>query len=311
MARRGKTAAMQAAKLCAVALAAFGAASLPARADWRDDIGTFRIGIVAEPGGGNTIPGLARLTDAYANALGMKVEFVVARDYAALIEAQASGRVQYAVYSALAYATASERCGCVEPLAAPVDADGAVGIRSVLVTRDGRLTDLAAMASRRIAIAQAGNVGALLPLAALSAQGVKIAQDSPFLARAVSATAAETMLSGGEADGLFGWEPVDAGGQPTHADGTVARLEAAGIPGASLRVLWTSGLLRYGPHAVRSDLDPEAKRRLTVFLTNLKSQTPDVYDLLESTHSGGFVQAAPKDYAMALAIVERQTAGKE
>ncbi|MDX8440387.1 phosphate/phosphite/phosphonate ABC transporter substrate-binding protein [Mesorhizobium australafricanum] len=312
MARRGKTAARQAVKVCAAALAAFGAASWPARADWRDDIGTFRIGIVAERGGGNTIPGLARLTDAYANALGMKVEFVVARDYAALIEAQASGRVQYAAYSALAYATASERCGCVEPLVAPVDADGAVGIRSVLVTRDGRLPDLAAMASHRIAIAPAENVGgALLPLAALSAEGVKIAQDSPFLARAASATAAETMLAGGEVDALFGWEPADAEGRPARSKGTVARLAAAGIPGASLRVLWTSGLLRYGPHAVRSDLDPEAKRRLTVFLTNLRSQTPEVYDLLEGAHSGGFAPAVRKDYAMALAIVRRETAGKE
>lgn len=306
MARRGKTATRQAVKMCAAALAAFGAASSPARADWRDDIGTFRIGIVAEPGGGNTVPGLARLTDAYANALGMKVEFVVARDYAALIEAQASGRVQYAIYSALAYATASERCGCVEPLVAPVDTDGAVGIRSVLVTRDGRLADLAAVASHRIAIAPVENVGgALLPLTALPAEGVNITRGSPFLARAASATAAETMLAGGEADALFGWEPADADGRSTRSGGTVARLEAAGVPEASLRVLWTSGLLRYGPHAVRNDIDPEAKRRLTVFLTNLKSQTPDIYDLLEAAHTGGFVPAASKDYAMATAIVRQ------
>ncbi|WP_430691537.1 phosphate/phosphite/phosphonate ABC transporter substrate-binding protein [Mesorhizobium vachelliae] len=298
--------------MCAAAVAALAAAFGPARADWRDDIGTFRIGIVAEPGGGNTVPGLARLTDAYANALGMKVEFVVARDYATLIEAQASGRVQYAIYSALAYATASERCGCVEPLVAPVDADGAVGIRSVLVTRDGRLSDLAAMASHRIAIAPADNVGgSLLPLSALSAEGVKITQDSPFLTRAISATAAETMLSDGEADALFGWETANAEGRSIRSEGTVARLEAAGIPETSLRVLWTSGLLRYGPHTVRSDLDPEAKRQLTVFLTNLKSQTPDVYELLERAHSGGFGPAAQKDYAMAVAIVRQETAGQE
>ncbi|UCI07505.1 phosphate/phosphite/phosphonate ABC transporter substrate-binding protein [Mesorhizobium sp. B1-1-8] len=284
------------------------AACLPARADWRDDIGTFRIGIVAEPGGGNTVPGLARLTEAYTNALGMKVEFVVARDYAALIEAQASGRVQYAIYSALAYAAASERCGCVEPLVAPVDADGAVGIRSVLVTRDGKIPDLAAIAAHRIAVAPPDNVGgSLLPLAGLSAEGVKIARDSPFLTRAASATAAEAMLNDGEADGLFGWESAGADGQPRDSGGTVARLEAAGVPKTSLRVLWTSGLLRYGPHAVRSDLDPEAKRRLTVFLTNLKSLTPDVYDLLESTHSGGFALAEAKDYALAEAIVRGET----
>lgn len=74
-------------KASAAILTLLGAAwSNPVRADWRDDIGTFRVGIVAEPGAGNTVPGLAPLTDAYTKALGMKVEFVVARDYAALME---------------------------------------------------------------------------------------------------------------------------------------------------------------------------------------------------------------------------------
>jgi phosphonate transport system substrate-binding protein len=31
--------------------------------------------------------------------------------------------------------------------------------------------------------------------------------------------------------------------------------------------------------------------------------SPEVYDLLESKHSGGFTVAGPKDYAMAAAIV--------
>ncbi|MFD1988234.1 phosphate/phosphite/phosphonate ABC transporter substrate-binding protein [Mesorhizobium newzealandense] len=277
--------------------------SNPAHADWRDDIGTFRIGIVAEPGAGNTVPGLAQLTDAYTKALGMKVEFVVARDYAALIEAQANARIEYAIYSATAYATASQRCGCIEPLVAPVDFDGAIGIRSVLLTRDGKLPDLAALESHRIAMAPSDSVGgSLLPLAALAAEGRKIAEDAPFLVHADSVAAAETMLVDGKADGLFGWVTAAADGRP-EASGTQARLEAAGLSAAALQVVWTSGLLRYGPHAVRSDLDPEAKRRLTVFLTNLKSMTPDVYDLLESKHSGGFSVVTPNDYEMAASVV--------
>ncbi|MER9303556.1 PhnD/SsuA/transferrin family substrate-binding protein [Mesorhizobium sp. M0293] len=277
--------------------------SNPAHADWRDDIGTFRIGIVAEPGAGNTVPGLAVLTDAYTKALGMKVEFVVARDYAALIEAQADARIEYAIYSATAYATASQRCLCIEPLVAPVDSDGAIGIRSVLLTRDGKPPDLAAMESHRIAMAPLDSVGgSLLPLAALAEEGRKVAEDAPFLVHADSAAAAETMLVDGKADGLFGWVTAVADGQ-REASGTQARLEAAGLSAAALRVVWSSGLLRYGPHAVRSDLDPEAKRRLTVFLTNLKSTTPDIYDLLESEHSGGFAIVAPKDYEMAASIV--------
>jgi phosphonate transport system substrate-binding protein len=292
-------------KAATVVLALLGAACAnPARADWRDDIGTFRIGVVAEPGAGNTIPGLALLTDAYTKALGMKVEFVVARDFAALIEAQANARIEYAVYSATAFATASERCGCVEPLVAPVDADGAIGIRSVLLTRDGKLPDLAAMKTHRVAMAPSDSVGgSLLPLAGLAAEGVKVTGDAPFLTHADTAAAAETMLIDGQAEAMFGWVPAAADGQPDVTGGTPARLEAAGLSKAGLQVVWTSGLLRYGPHAVRSDLDPEAKRRLTVFLTNLRSMSPDVYDLLESKHSGGFTVAVPNDYAMAVAIV--------
>ncbi|MER8424548.1 PhnD/SsuA/transferrin family substrate-binding protein [Mesorhizobium sp. M1403] len=275
-----------------------------ARADWRDDIGTFRIGIVAEPGAGNTVPGLALLTDACTKALGMKVEFVVARDYTSLIEAQANARIEYAIYSATAYAAASERCGCVEPLAAPLDSGGAIGIRSVLLTRDGRVPDLMAMAVHRVVMAPFDSVGgALLPLAGLAADGVNVAEDAPFLTHANSAAATEAMLVEGEADAIFGWIPAVAEGRPNPPGGTVARLEAAGLSKSSLQVVWTSGLLRYGPHAVRSDLDPEAKRRLTVFLTNLRSAAPDIYDLLEPRHSGGFAVAGPRDYVLAAAIV--------
>ncbi|MER9891236.1 PhnD/SsuA/transferrin family substrate-binding protein [Mesorhizobium sp. M0119] len=275
-----------------------------ARADWRDVIGSFHIGIVAEPGAGNTVPGLALLTDAYAKALGMKVEFVVARDYAGVDRAQANARIEYAIYSATAYAIASERCGCVEPLAAPLDSDGASGIRSVLLARDGRVPDLTAMAAHRVVMAPSDSVGALLPLAGLAADGVKVAEDAPFLTHANSAAAAaEAMLVDGVADAIFGWMPAVADGLPNPTGGTVARLEAAGLSKSALQVVWTSGLLRYGPHAVRSDLDPEAKRRLTVFLTNLRSTAPDIYDLLEPRHSGGFAVAGPRDYVLAAAIV--------
>ncbi|WP_348628504.1 PhnD/SsuA/transferrin family substrate-binding protein [Mesorhizobium sp. M5C.F.Cr.IN.023.01.1.1] len=185
----------------------------------------------------------------------------------------------------------------------PVDSGGVIGIRSVLLTRDGKVPDLAAMEAHRVAMVPPDSVGgSLLPLAGL-AEGVMIAKDAPFLTHANSAAAAETMLVDGEADAIFGWMPAVADGQPDVAGGTVARLEMAGLSKAALQVVWTSGLLRYGPHAVRSDLDPEAKRRLTVFLINLRSMSPDVYDLLESKHSGGFAVAGPKDYAMAAAIV--------
>ena len=144
--------------------------------------------------------------------------------------------------------------GCVEPLVAPVDADGTTGIRSVLLTRDSKLPDLAAMQTHRIAMSPSDNVGgSLLPLAGLAADGIKISQDAPFLTHAGSAAAAEAMLFDGQADAVFGWERAAAenrtaiaGDQQADPVGTAARLEAAGIPKAALQIIWTR-LLRYVP----------------------------------------------------------------
>ena len=65
-------------------------------AGWREDMKSFRIGMIAEPGGGQTVTGLATLKQSYERALGIPVDIFVARDYAALIDAQATGRVDYA-----------------------------------------------------------------------------------------------------------------------------------------------------------------------------------------------------------------------
>lgn len=285
--------------------AAWPLAATPALAGWQEDIGTFRIGLVAEPGAGSSIAGLSTLTDAYTKALGMKVEFFVARDYPALIDAQAAGRIEYALFSAVAYAATELRCGCVEPLAAPIGDDGSTGIRAVLIARDGRLSTTADMAGKRIVIGPPDSVtGNQLPLAAFQPAGTPLSGDEAFLVRAETQGAAEAMFLAGEADAMFGWVPAIPGSAPPSG-GTLARLEAAGLAAGSLSVVWRSDILRYGPHAVLAKLDPEAKRRLGAFLSNLRSFDRDVYDLIERHHQGGFVPVGTADYAPAVAIAKR------
>ena len=76
-------------------------------AGWREDMKTFRVGMIAEEGAGQAVPGVSILKRAYSQALGIPVEMFVARDFAALIEAQATSRVDYAIYSTTAYAAAA------------------------------------------------------------------------------------------------------------------------------------------------------------------------------------------------------------
>lgn len=291
---------MTGAVLC-VAVASLAA---PALADWREEIGTFRVGVVGEPGAGNTIAGLAELNDAFTKALGLKVEFFVARSYAALIDAQASSRIEYAIYSASAYASAYRRCECIEPLVAPTGVDGSIGIRSVLIAKDGRLSSPADVAGRRIALLPADSIaGHLLPLAAFRPAGKPLSGAEDFFVQADSAEAAEAMLVRGDVDAIFGWIPAAPAGAPEIEGGTLARLEAAGADRAALAVVWRSDVLRYGPHAVSSDLDPEPKRRLTAFLTGLKEADPEMYERLELHYLGGFTAASRMDYEAAIDMV--------
>jgi phosphonate transport system substrate-binding protein len=276
----------------------------PVSADWREDIGTFRVGVVAEPGAGNTIAGLAELNDAFTKALGLKVEFFIASSYAALVDAQASSRIEYAIYSASAYASAYRRCECVEPLVAPIGEDGSIGIRSVLIARDGRLPSATDLVGRRIALLPPDSIaGHRLPLAEFQPGGKPLSGAETFFVKAGSAEAAETMFAEGSVDAIFGWMPVVRPGAPEIEGGTVARLVAAGIDRAALAIVWRSDVLRYGPHAVSSGLDPEPKRRLIAFLTGLRDTDPDMYERLETHHLGGFTAASQADYAVALDMV--------
>lgn len=284
-----------------VALAA-AAAPLPAAAQEKPAM--LRLGIVA-PGGQTTgIAGLAQIRRAYTEASGLPVRIFAARDMAALVVAQAGGSVHYAIYSAAGYAAAQRACGCVEPLAAPVGSAGDTGLQAVVYARAGKAAALGDAARLRVVGGPAGVVGPqALALEAL--EGAGAGADVVF---AASQERAERAFAAGEADVLIGWEPVAdgaAGGATGAAGGSAARLRALGVQAADLAALWRSPVVRYGPHAVRSDLPDEIKRSLRTFLLHVHAQQPVVYDLIERGRLGGFAAVADADYMAAAAMVAR------
>lgn len=274
----------------------------PASAGWREDLGVFRIGIVLPAANASQLEGAERIRAGFANALEMPVELFAARDYAVLADAQASGRIQYAIHTATSYASAWLLCSCVEPLVAPVGEDGSTGIRSVLIARsDGPQTAEAAI-SAKVAIGPADSVaGRLIPLAEFRPGGADLSGAETFLAPAVSDTEAEASLENGEVAAMFGFMRSNAEG--ASAGGTPERLSSAGLPGT--KVIWTSNLLRNGPHAVRSNLPAEAKQALKSFLLAMRASDPELYELIERRFSGGFVEVGQDDYGSAVDLVRK------
>ncbi|MCO5155762.1 MAG: PhnD/SsuA/transferrin family substrate-binding protein [Aquamicrobium sp.] len=257
----------------------------------------FRIGLVALPGEDASVEGLAGIKAAYSAALGMPVEVMVARDYAALAEAQIAGRIDYAAYSAPAFAAASLRCGCVVPVAAPVDADGSVGLRSVLIVRPGFEEG-----SGRLAVGPADSLATrLAPLAA--SDEARAAAASGRLVETASAAEAEALFLSGKVDGFFGWTPARAeNATEPPPGGTPARLAASGLDPSAWRIAWRSDTLRYGPHAVRSDIAPGRVEKLAGLLESVAPGEAGPGRQIMRGHDR-FAAVSPADYRAVLDAV--------
>ncbi|WP_158259817.1 PhnD/SsuA/transferrin family substrate-binding protein [Phyllobacterium phragmitis] len=280
---------------------AFTGLSGPAHADWRKELGRFRIGVAAPRITEMNPTEIGRLKSIYAAALDMPVELVVLPDIPALIDAQATERIDYTIETSAAYAAAYTACECVEPLVAPIGADRSLGIRSILLLRTN--VDGKDLKSARIALpADAAKAAAFIPVSTYMLSGTNADLVHDTFTNAGSLEKAEKLFTSGKIDGFFGWVPASGEELQRHG-GTLARLTEQGLDRNSYRIAWESSLLRYGPHAVRANLAPEAKLILRQFLVSLSTRDPDAYDLIDPVHGGGFVAVGSNDYRLPLKML--------
>ena len=267
-----------------------GLAMLPARADYRDVVPVLRIGMLqSHPAMSDPIK-VRTIEKAYETAIGIPVELVRFPDLAALIDAHASARVQYAIHSALSFATTESACGCLLPLRRTVGADGRTGFRSVLVLKPG-----VEPAGARIAYSDRTSLsGWIIPREA-AANG---SLEEGSLIAAGSVRAAVEMLVEGKVDGILGWLPE--GVRDERADlserlfgGLFA--DDLGKMG-ELRIAWLSGPVYNGPHAVLRSLPGDLVEVLGTFLDDMNERQPGLLDILEPYNSGGYEPASNADY---------------
>lgn len=260
----------------------------------------FRIGLIAQQGEEAQVEGLASIKAAFSNTLGRPVEVLVARDYSVLAQAQIDDRLDYAAYSATAYAAAQLRCDCLVPVVAPLDGDGTPGLYSVLIIRsDGP------GARGRLAVGPEDSLATRLAPLAASVEAQTAASEGR-LVEAASAAEAQALFLQGDIDGFFSWVPA----QTKISDGAIlSRLSAMGADSSTWRIAWRSALLRYGPHAVRNDLPAIQAKQLAAFLTGPLNDDHELAARLTRGHGGGFTAVSATDYKPveeALGVLEQQ-----
>jgi phosphonate transport system substrate-binding protein len=254
--------------------------SAPAWADWRKDMGTFRVGLSASDSKALSQAELDILRLGFSKALSMPVDITIMRDYPALIDAQVSGRIEYAIYSASAYAAAWLLCECVEPLVAPVQTNGATGIRSVLVMNANATFTRMDLNGIRVGIPGKDSVsGFATPMAEYLVGSRALNKTESFLKHYPDMETTLSALSKGEVDGFFGWVSSDdkaaiaSAGLMDH--GTAQAITVQGVT-TEIKLPWISSLHKFGPHAVRRNLPSEAKQTLIQFLLSLDEAMIDL-----------------------------------
>jgi len=276
----------------AIALAAgllFCAA--PAIADWREDMGTFRVAIAA---GSNPALAVARSEPfrlALEEALRLPVEIVTARDYPALIDAARRSRVEYAILSASAFAALWASCECMEPLAIASSGDGSTGFSAALFARQDGADTVASLKGRKIAVVAGDSIGGgLLALHEMRAAGLDVAEGDAELVRFETTDKALGALADGSVAAFIGWVPV--GGEQFEdggVRGTIGQIASRPAGAFAYRILWRSSPIPHRVHAIRKDLAGEAKNLLRSLIANLFGSDPVAYDAIEPAFGGGFI----------------------
>lgn len=277
-------------KAAVVALACLGTSAV-ARAQ-SFTVLRLTIGVVVPQGGSLSADRFEPFRAALASELATNVDVTVFRTAQDLIDAAQQRRIDYGVYTASTYAAAWRQCGCIEPLAVPRSTDGSAGVRSILLVRnDSAFKAPADLKGKILAAPPAPSIaGRLVPFAEWKANGIDPEALFARIDPVAGPEAALAALLDRSADAAIAWSTLEGDPADGYDRGTVHDLVARGaVDTHAIRLIWKSGLIPNGPHAVNADLAPAVKARLRAFLIDLVDAHPDAYDAIEPTFGGGFV----------------------
>lgn len=272
---------------------------------WQDELGTLRVGIAGSGSATSLAASAEPFRLALQDRLGVAVEIIGYAGLRDLILAHAGGRVEYAIYPATAYAATWLQCECIEPLAVARSADGTDAIRSVLIARrDGPRNTLAGLeGSAIVALGPDSVAGYAFPVFELAREGRlsdPAGHDYRFLASAEEAIRA---FAAGEGDYLLGWSSMSGDLSTGYSRGTLRNLVELAGNVASWPVIWQSSPIPHRVHAVRKNLDGEAKTVLREVLSRMADTDPVAYDSIEGIYSGGYSIARHQQFAPLIEFV--------
>ena len=274
--------------------------------DWRNDIGTFKIGLVRGWSSDMSRLALGRLEMVFAKALGTPVKVVVFERFTSLMDAQADGRIDMAAYSARAFATIGLMCECVDAIATPGTVAGDTGQVAILAGDASRIPSLTAIGSAKLGrVVTASIVNMEMLRGALTIGGKPVTGNEAFWVDYPDYTTAIQAYQNSEIDGLFVPAATSFSTMAIAGEAEIAKVSALeGKAGSRLvAALWRSSYWPYGPIAVRSNLAADAKAIVLRTLEQMDVTSPLAHATLSEGLPGPFRKTDSIGYANVTASI--------
>lgn len=214
--------------------------------------------------------------------LGMEVELFVANNYAGVVEAMASGKLDMAYFGGLTYVQAKQR-GKIHPIVTEIDSETkSTKYYSLIITSaDSKVKSLAELKGKTFAFGDVSSTsGSLYPRIMLDQAGLKIPDDFANVLYTGKHDATALAVENGK---------VDAGGLEGRilnkliADGKVDK--------SKIRILAKSDFIEGYPWVVLDSMDKDLENKIIdAFLTMTDKE------LLKLMKAEGFAKVTDEDY---------------
>jgi phosphonate transport system substrate-binding protein len=292
--------------IAAIAMACSMTAWAGARADWREEVPVFRIGILGGELVDLQLKDHACLKARAEKALGVPVQLFASRDYSGLTEGLLAGRLDTAGLGAAGYASIYlQDPDAVEPIVTVEEKDGTLGYRSVLLVRaDSPYQTLDDLRGRTLVFTERLSAsGFLIPYYELSQQGYDPSRFFGQLAFSGGHPQAVAAVLDRQADAGVTWSSGTGDFAEGFSRGNLRRMVERGrLNMSDLRILWTSDLIPAGPQVVRKGLPEEAKQIYRDLLLDLADRDRRCFERMVGGDAIDFKTISHDDYVNIIAI---------
>lgn len=277
-------------------------ASGPASAaDWRKQYSELTVGIITSENESDRLTRYQPVLAYFEKALGVKIKWRSATDYAGIIEGVKAGKIEIARFGPASYAKAwIVTKGQVQPLVGELDNNGNFGYTSVvIVKKDSPYQTIEDLKGKKFAFADPNSTsGHQAPRYFLSEAGYDA--DKFFGSTAFSGSHENSVIAllNGTFDGAATWYRSDSRSNMT-------RMEAKGmIEPSQWRIIWKSPLLPSSPWAMSTNLPEGMRDDVKQALLRMKDADPEAWKSLTDGKATGYREVTHKDYEAIVRMIK-------